>query len=156
MRGLKRDLTEGGIRVPTMARWPGVLPAGLVVDRALGFADFLPTFADLAGMTPPTSRPLDGLSFAPLLRGAPFDPPLRKTMYWEFHEPGFSQAVLMDERWKAIRMRNEKAPIAIYDLSTDPGEEKNLATARRVLVTRAGELFESERREVPEWPTIGK
>lgn len=98
LRGIKRDLYEGGIRVPFLARWPGKVPAGKISGQVLAFWDFLPTACELADMDPPDS--LDGISvLAPLLgRGGVKHPPL----YWEFHEGRFAQAV-RSEDWKAVR-----------------------------------------------------
>jgi len=67
LRGIKRDLYEGGIRVPFLGRWPGTIPAGSVNDQVIAFWDFLPTAAELCGISPPTG--LDGISFAETLRG---------------------------------------------------------------------------------------
>jgi arylsulfatase A-like enzyme len=152
-RGLKRDLYEGGIRVPTIARWPGKVRAGEEVKTAYWFADILPTFSEMAGV--PNGSPaktLDGLSFAQLLQNRPFTPGRRNPFYWEFHEGGFSQAVIMDDRWKAIRLKRRDAPVQIYDLENDAGEEKDLASERLDLVKRAKQLFESERAESEDWP----
>ena len=73
-------------------------------------------------------------------------------MYWEFHEAGFSQAVLLDARWKAIRNKRLSAPIGIYDLTADLGEEKDVATAHPALVEKARIAFEQARTESPDWP----
>lgn len=151
-RGMKRDLYEGGIRVPTIARWPGTVRAGEEVKAAYWFADILPTFAFLGGASDYLPKAYDGQSFSSLLRNVPFTPPLRKPFYWEFHEGGFSQAVIMDERWKAIRLKRRDAAVQVYDLQNDPGEEKDLASERTDLVKRAKVMFESERAESIDWP----
>ena len=89
LRGIKRDLYEGGIRVPMIARWRGTIPAGRVSDHVWAHWDMLPTLAELAGAkTPPA---LDGLSMARALTGQP--QPTHDFLYWEFHERGFQQAV---------------------------------------------------------------
>jgi len=150
-RGLKRDLTDGGIRVPMIARWPGKAPAGKTVDGVFWFADILPTFAGLAGASVPEG---DGMSFSPLLLNAPWEQPVRKPLYWEFHEGGFSQAVLMDERWKAIRLKRRDAPVRVYDTKEDPGEKRDLSGERPELVSRAKEYFESSRTESVQWPMV--
>ena len=152
LRGIKRDLTEGGIRVPGIARWPGSTPAGRRSGAVLGFADLLPTFAGLGGGAEAVPAGLDGTDFGDLLRGRPYAAPAGRTLYWEFHEAGFSQALLIDGRWKAIRLGRREAPLRIYDLEVDPGEAVDLAAGRPDLVTRARALFESERRDSPAWP----
>jgi len=151
-RGQKRDLFEGGIRVPTIARWPGKVRAGAEVKSAYWFADILPTFAYLGKAHEHLPQECDGQSFASLLLNVPFTPPARKPFYWEFHEGGFTQGVIMDERWKAIRLKRRDRIVQLYDLQEDPGESKDLATARGDLVRRATELFASERVESADWP----
>lgn len=152
LRGIKRALTEGGIRVPTLARWPGTTPAGSGCDDALGFQDLLPTFAALGGAVAALPEGLDGLDFSPLLRGGSFAPPVERPLYWEFHEGGFSQALRFDGRWKAIRSGRRSAPVALYDLVADPGEARDLAADHPERVARARAWFESERRDSSDWP----
>src|SRR5205085_8869768 len=89
LRGIKRDMYEGGIRVPMIARWPGKIKAGTVSDQVWAFWDFLPTAADLAGAKAPDG--LDGISVAPTLLGRG-EQKQHEALYWEFHERGFQQA----------------------------------------------------------------
>ncbi|HQK94257.1 MAG TPA: arylsulfatase, partial [Armatimonadota bacterium] len=91
LRGIKRAMYDGGIRVPMIVRWPGRTPAGAVSDYPWAFWDFLPTAAQLGGA--PIPKGLDGLSVVPALLGQPG--PEREYLYWEFHEGGFSQALRM-------------------------------------------------------------
>lgn len=155
LRGWKRDLTEGGIRVPTIAWWPGRVAAGTESAHVAHFADFLPTAAELAGVPVPAGR--DGVSFGPDLLGKPGQG-VHPHLYWEFYERGFSQAVLMDGRWKAIRMRRPDAPVEVYDVGEDIGEVRDLAAHRADLVARAEGLFRSEHVDSPHWvlPKAGK
>ncbi len=147
LRGIKRDLYEGGIRVPTIARWPGRIKARSVSDHAGAFWDFLPTAAELAGVSPPPG--LDGISFLPALLGKP----QRKHdyLYWEFHERGFSQAVRMGD-WKAVRRTGLASPIELYDLTTDLGEQHDLAAEHPEIVQRAQGLLQSARIDSAEFP----
>ncbi|HAB18485.1 MAG TPA: N-acetylgalactosamine-6-sulfatase, partial [Verrucomicrobiales bacterium] len=117
VRGYKRDLTDGGIRVPLIAWWPGTVRAGRVVNQVAYFGDLMATAADLAGTQPPAG--LDSISLVPTLTGRPRNQRQHDYLYWEFHESGFSQAVLIDQRWKAIRLKTVDAPIQLYDLPTD-------------------------------------
>jgi arylsulfatase A-like enzyme len=162
-RGWKRDLTEGGLRVPLIARWPGRIPAGAVSGQVASLADFLATAAALAGFDPPTR--LDSISLVPVLTGRAKDQPPHDVLYWEFHERAFDQAVLMDGRWKALRRpvipgktsaAGEAAArdgsIEMYDLVADPGETRNLAPEQPDLVARAEALFRSERSDSEDWP----
>ena len=149
LRGQKRDLTDGGIRVPCIARWPGQIKAGAVSSHVAYFGDFLSTAAELAGAQEPDGR--DGLSFVPTLLGRPGQR-THDYLYWEFHEGGFSQAVLMDGRWKAIRMKSRTAAIEIYDLRSDLGEAHDLAAERPDLIAKAAKLFETTRTESSFYP----
>lgn len=147
LRGIKRDLYEGGIRVPMIVRWPGRVPAGRVSDAIWYGADFLPTAAALAGARPP--RGIDGVNVLPVLLGQKKDLPER-TLYWEFHERGFSQA-LRRGKWKLVR-RGPGAPSELYDLSTDVGEERDLAARHPDVVARLEKLLKNARTESTLWP----
>ena len=147
LRGIKRDLYEGGIRVPFLARWPGTIQAGTVSDWVAWFPDFFPTAATLAGAAPPAG--LDGVDLAPALlgKGTPARP---KPLYWEFHEGGFKQAVL-DGDWKAVRLA-PSSPVELYDLRQDPGESHDLATSRPDVASRLTEQFAELRADSLDWP----
>lgn len=147
LRGIKRDLYEGGIRVPMLVRWPGRVPAGRVSDAPWWFADFLPTAAAIAGTAIPAG--LDGRDIRPLLTGARTTG-YRRPFYWEFHEGGFKQAV-REGRWKAVRTAVGR-PTELYDLTADPGESRNLAAAESRVVRRLEEAFSRLRQDNPDWP----
>lgn len=140
LRGIKRDLYEGGIRVPAIAYWPGVVPAGVTSDHICAFWDFLPTVADLAGAdTPPD---LDGLTFAPLLTGEAA-PPEHDYLYWEFSERGFVQALRQGD-WKLLR---RESSVELYDLATDIGETANVAAEHPDVVAELALLMDGARTE---------
>lgn len=146
LRGIKRDLYEGGIRVPMIARWPGRAAPGSTSDQLLAFWDFLPTFAELAGAAAPSG--LDGVSIASALRGeAPREHP---PLYWEFHERGFSQAVRLGE-WKGVRPKVDAA-VELYNLKTDLGEKENLAGREPAIVRKIEDLMKNLRTESVEFP----
>lgn len=146
LRGIKRDLYEGGIRVPMIARWVGTIPAGRVSNHPWAHWDVLPTLAELAGAQPPAG--LDGMSMARALRNEP--QPTHAFFYWEFHERGFQQAVRMG-RWKAVRLK-VGAPLELYDLEADPGEQRNVAAANPDVVARIEEYLKTARTESDRWP----
>jgi len=146
LRGIKRDLYEGGIRVPMIAAWPGTIPAGRVSAHPWAHWDMLPTLAEAAGL--PAPRDIDGVSMLPALRGDA--PPRHDFMYWEFHERGFQQAVRMG-RWKAVRTSKD-APLEIYDLETDPSEKTNVAAANAEIVQRIETYLKTARTESTQWP----
>ena len=149
-RGMKRSLTDGGIRVPFISRWPGKIKPGGVSAHVGWFADILPTACAVTGAKTPAQT--DGLSLLPTLLGQTEKQAQHKHLYWEFHERGFNQAVLLDGRWKAIRLGRTDAPVELYDVASDLGEVKNLAAEKPELVARARELFASARTESPDWP----
>jgi arylsulfatase A len=146
LRGIKRDLYEGGIRVPMIARWPGVVPAGRVSNHVWAHWDVLPTVAALAGARVPAG--LDGMSMAAALRGE--SQATHPFFYWEFHERGFQQAVRMD-RWKAVRLRPD-SPLELYDLDADPHEEHDVAAANPDVVARIENYLKTARTESERWP----
>lgn len=146
LRGIKRAMYEGGIRVPFIARWPGKVKPG-TTDFPIAFWDVLPTFAELTGSKAPPG--IDGISFLPTLLGQE-QKGERPPLYWEFHEGGFSQAARMG-KWKAVR-NNFSAALEIYDLNADPGETKNLASERKDLVKTFESFLASARTESKDWP----
>ena len=127
LRGHKRDLYEGGIRVPLLARWPGKIKAGSKTDHVSAFWDFLPTVCDLAGIKTP--KGIDGISYAPtLLRSGKQQ--AHSFLYWAFHERGGRVAVRKDD-WKLVKYNVDKdadAKWELYDLSKDVGESRDVAS----------------------------
>lgn len=148
LRGAKRSMYEGGLRVPMIARWPGHTPAGRVNDEPWAFWDLLVTCAELTGAGLPSGFSPDGVSVVPALLGKPL--PRRDYFYWELHEPWSSQAVRFGDI-KAVRPA-WNAPIEVYDLRADPGELKNLADQHPEWVERAEFLLRSARVDSPLWP----
>jgi len=148
LRGIKRDLYEGGIRVPFIVRWPGAVPRGRVSERTVWFADFLPTAADVAGAKPPPQ--LDGISLNSVFR----DPsrPLERPapLYWEFFEGGFKQA-LLDGDWKLVNLGGRK-PLELYNIANDVGESHNLAAAQPDVVRKLQDALGKSRTDTPDWP----
>jgi arylsulfatase A-like enzyme len=147
LRGHKRDLTEGGIRVPMIVRWPGKIKAGAVSDQVLAFWDFLPTAAELAQTRVPPR--LDGISMVPALLGKG-EQKKHEFLYWEFHEGGSQQAVRMGN-WKALRTKLG-APLELYDLTTDIGETSNVAGQHPDLVAKIEAYLKTARTESKQWP----
>jgi arylsulfatase A-like enzyme len=146
LRGYKRDMYEGGIRTPAVARWPGRIKAGVVSDQVWAFWDVLPTLAELTGQ--PAPKGLDGVSVLPaLLENKPVEHP---PLYWEFHERGFDQAARVGD-WKAVR-NGIGGPLELYDLRTDPAEAKNVAAAHPDVVKRFEEYLKTARVESATWP----
>jgi arylsulfatase A-like enzyme len=149
LRGIKRSLTEGGIRVPAIAWWPGTVAAGETSSHAAYLGDWFATAAELAGIAAPTG--LDSASFVPTLRGRPDEQQQTEFLYWEFHEQGFSQAVLHAGRWKAIREKRFAAPLALFDLQSDPGETTDVAGRHPDIVARIEAYLAVAREESADW-----
>lgn len=146
-RGYKRSLTDGGIRVPGIVRWPGVVKPGTVSDHVWAFWDFLPTACDLAGV--PTPAGLDGISIVPTLTGKG-EQPKHDFLYWEFHENGFKQAVRHGD-WKALRLA-PGGPLELYDVAKDPGEATDVAAANPAVVAKVEAYLKTARTESKEFP----
>ena len=127
LRGFKRDLYEGGIRVPTIAWWPGVVEPGTTCSEPLAFWDFLPTACELAGVKTPEG--LDGFSFVNALSGKPQRS--HDYLYWKY---GKKEAVRSGQ-WKLIRTSPGK-PVELYDLKADPGEQRDVADGYQEEVKR--------------------
>ena len=150
LRGIKRDMYEGGIRVPTLARWPGRIEEGVVSDQVWAFWDFLPTACDIAGVASP--RGLDGVSILPALEGKPLAD--RPPLYWEFHERNNTAVAARDGDWKAVR-KTPSSPVELYDLSKDQAERNDLAARSPEVAKRMAALLESERTDSPAFPIRG-
>ena len=118
-RGTKNSLYEGGLRIPFLAQWPGRIEAGAVSDHLCYFPDMMATFADLTGAQPPADT--DGVSFAPTLLGTG-DQKQHEYLYWELNG---QRAVRMDD-WKAVRLRGQKQPWKLYNLSEDIDESDDM------------------------------
>ncbi len=146
LRGIKRDLYEGGIRVPMIARWPGTIKPGTVSDLPWAFWDLLPTAAELAGVRPP--QEIDGISTVPTLLGRGGQK-RHQFLYWEFHEGAYKQAVRTG-RWKAVRFGTEE-PLELYDLKTDIGETKNVAADHPDIVKKIEDYLKAARTPNPHW-----
>jgi len=146
LRGIKRDLYEGGIRVPAIVRWPGKVRAGTVCDVPWAFWDFLPTVADIAQAKAPGN--LDGVSVLPVLLGR--TPAVRPPMYWEFHEGGFSQAARMGD-WKAVK-RSPRSPVELYALNNDAAETADIASRHPEVVRRMERFLRDARTDSAEFP----
>jgi Arylsulfatase A and related enzymes len=146
---MKRSLTDGGIRVPLIAWWPGTIEAGRVSDHVGYFGDWMATAAELAGAKLPPDR--DSISFAPTLRGEPSQQQKHEFLYWEFHERGFRQAALYQGRFKGIRSGGPDAPVVLYDLKHDLAEQTNVADKYPEIAAKIGEYLSTARTHNELW-----
>ncbi len=155
LTGHKRDLTEGGIRVPTIAYWPGKITAGSSTDLISAHWDFLPTACELAGIEAPEG--IDGISYLPTLLGEPDQQRQHDHLYWEFFERGGKRAARFG-KWKAVQVNVHKdrdGPIKIFDLEADLAERNNLAEQKPGLVARAKKIFAEAHTPSPHWQWRG-
>lgn len=143
LKGMKRELYEGGIRVPMIVRWPGKIKAGSQSDHISAFWDFLPTACDIAEITSPEN--IDGISFLPALIGD--EQTEHDYLYWEFMERNGRQGIRKGN-WKAVKYDmsdNPDAPIQLYDLSVDIGEENDIASEHPKIVSEMEDLMLTSR-----------
>ena len=163
LTGKKRDLTEGGLREPFLARWPGKIKAGSVSDHVSGFQDFLPTAAELAGTK--VQAATDGISFVPALLGNSGEQKPHPYLFWNFNEQGGKRSVLQWP-WKLIHLNtgtSDEAPkksaknhapakpmeVQLFQLETDPTEQKNVAAENPEIVKQLEKLMQ-EAWQVPQ------
>lgn len=139
LRGAKGSDWEGGHRVPCLAWWPGKIAAGRRTDQLAITLDVMPTLLDAAGITPPKSRPLDGMSLLPVLTGK--SEPVERQLFWN------GQAVRRGH-WKLIRNAKGLNGVGLFDLNTDLGEQHNVAGQHPALVTELTAALDAWQRDV--------
>jgi len=142
LRGIKRDLYEGGIRVPMIVRWPGNIPAGTQTGHISAFWDFLPTACELAGIAPPEN--VDGISYLPTLTGDATRQGKHEYLYWEY---GGTRAVRMG-KWKAVGQLGGNR-LQLFDLEVDPGESNNAAADNPQVVERVKDIMRAAHVDSP-------
>jgi arylsulfatase A-like enzyme len=147
LRGIKRDLYEGGIRVPLIVWWPGRIKAGSTSGLPCAFWDFPATLDEIAGLSPRAGT--DSISFLPTLLGGT-QTNRQEFLYWEFHEGGFKQAVRMGD-WKAVRYGVD-GPLELYNLRDDIGETRDVAARNPEVAARILNYLKTARTEDKNWP----
>lgn len=148
LRGIKRDLYEGGIRVPLIVRWPGNAPPAVDTNHVGAFWDLFPTFAEIAGVE--LTQRIDGRSLYSSFVGRSARGQNR-TLYWEFHEGNASKQAIRMGKWKGVRL-SPSSPIELYDLEEDLGETTDVARSRPGVVNQIRELMDTSRTESEIWP----
>ncbi len=148
LRGRKGSLYEGGLRVPMIVRWPGVVPAGRASEVVWWFADIHPTLAALTEATPPPG--LDGRDVSSLLHGNPESELANRALYWEYPQDRLWQAARIGQ-WKGIRYGTDQ-PLELYDLSVDPAEKHDVSSRRPEQVMAIEEFLQSSHIPSPLWP----
>ena len=143
LRGIKRDLYEGGVRLPLIARWPGKIKPGTTSDHISAFWDFLPTACNVAGIEPP--KGIDGISYLPTLLGR--TQPEHEYLYWEYGSRGGGKRAVRMGDWKLVELTSRKKGtpptrrIELYSLKDDLGETKNLADQHPDIVKKMTALL---------------
>ena len=138
LRGFKRDVYEGGIRVPFLIRWPAGIPAGTTYDAPIIALDLFATALSVAGLTLPADKPMDGVNLIPYLTGETKQRP-HQTLFWSF---GDGWAV-RDGDLKLVLNRKSKSEPELFDLAVDVSEKTNLAAERPADVARLKSLYET-------------
>lgn len=147
--GIKRDLYEGGIRVPFIISWKGRIKPGIETNHAAALWDLFPTFQQLANV--PVKKNIDGISFVPLLNGEKQRE--HEYLYWELHESGGKQAVLW-KNWKAIKLNISSGidqPLELYDISNDPSEKNNIALQNPGIVKQMETFMKEAHQKNNDW-----
>ncbi|HET8737888.1 MAG TPA: arylsulfatase [Pricia sp.] len=145
LKGFKRDLYEGGIRVPMIVKWPGKIKPGSETGHISAFWDVMPTFSKIAGVEIPDN--IDGISFLPTLLGEDEKQNDHEYLYWEFHEKGGRQAVRKG-KWKAVKYQvfeKPEAPLELYNLEKDIGEANNVAASHPEVVAEMQKIIDTAR-----------
>ncbi|MCB0584172.1 MAG: sulfatase-like hydrolase/transferase, partial [Phaeodactylibacter sp.] len=152
-KGGKRDLYEGGIRVPFIARWKNVIPAGAVNSKMIAFWDMLPTFTDILSL--PAERETDGISILPDIKGGKGKE--HKFLYWDYGHvrPTFKQAI-RSGNYKGILIESDKrSRFELYNLEEGPGEEHNIAEQHPDVVSGLREMMKKAYRPTDDYPLRG-
>lgn len=153
LRGYKRDLYEGGIRVPMIVKWPAKIKAAAKTGHISAFWDVLPTLAEAAGVE--ISDNVDGVSFLPYLTNEGFQMQ-HTSLYWEFHELGGRQALRKGD-WKLVKYNvlvPQKTSIELYNLKSDVSEQNNIATKHPEVVREMIQIMEQSRNSSGIFPFI--
>jgi arylsulfatase A-like enzyme len=148
LRGGKGWLYEGGIRTPTIIRWPGVATPGSTCATPIISNDYFPTLLEAAEMKRDSARDIDGVSLVPLLHGKTIKP---RTLYWDYphygNQGGSPASAIRDGHWKLIEWHEDNAD-ELYDLNSDPGEKNDVAQQNPDVVKRLRDALATWRRNI--------
>ncbi|MDP7016854.1 MAG: arylsulfatase [Pirellulaceae bacterium] len=156
LRGHKRDLYEGGIRVPFVARWPGKIEPGAKSHLPVAMWDVMPTCLEIAEATSPAG--IDGVSYLPALLGRMEKQKKHPYLYWAFYERGGKQAVRWG-KWKGVRNgvgKNPNSTLELYDLTSDVGETTNVADQHPEVVDKLNTYMREAHTPSPLWSFGGR
>lgn len=153
LKGYKRALYEGGIRVPMIAYWKGKVKKGKTTNLQAAFYDIMPTFADVAGI--PIPEQTDGISILPEILGKPQKE--HNHLYWEIHEGGYHKGMTQAARkgnWKAVRVSTSNKT-ELYNLESDLFEKNNVAKTHPKIVEEMNRILASESKKNEHYPNAG-
>jgi arylsulfatase A len=155
LRGEKRDLYEGGVRVPMIAKWPGKIKPGSVSDYLWAAWDLMPTLAELAGAESKVPAYINGISAVPVLMGKQMERP--NEIYFESNGEGGQKygdmgVAVRKGRWKAIANISLLDDLELYDMDQDPGETQNLASEYPEKVRELKNIIIESRTNSRDWP----
>ena len=156
LKGYKRDLYEGGIRVPMIAVWEGKIAPKTHTGHPSAFWDIFPTLAEISGAKTPDNT--DGISFLPVLLGRTNEQKQHDYLYWEFHELGGRQALRRGD-WKLVSynvFNAGKTTLELYNIADDPGEQSDVANAHPEIVQELVTLMQQARTESEIFPFEAK
>ena len=125
LRGRKRDLHEGGIRVPGIARWPGRIAPGSISDCPVIGSDLFSTFLSSAGIPAPADRVVDGVDILPVLEGRATSVPRTQPLFWRLHMAPNAKLAMRVGDWKLLA-NAELTDFELYDLRSDPQETTDM------------------------------
>ena len=142
LRGTKRSLYEGGIRVPTIMEWKGIIPAGVKSEFPAAFWDLMPTFAYMTHQNKSWKQQTDGVSILPTITGKG-NQKTHKYLYWEFHEEGGRQAVRQGD-WKLVKqkIKSGNPTYELYNLKNDEFEKQDISAQHPGKVSRLKKLID--------------
>lgn len=148
LRGFKRDLYEGGIRVPMIVKWKGKVKEGAITDHVSAFWDVFPSFAELIGAN--FKNNLDGVSFLPILLGEPEKQKTQAYLYWEFNENNAPVQAIRKGDWKAVKFLDK--PLQLYNLSIDLKEEHDVSEENIKIKNDMLQILKNAREDSPNFP----
>ncbi len=151
LRGHKGNLYEGGIRVPTVMKWPGVIKPGTSSDHISAFWDFMPTLAEIAGNNKDVPKDCDGISFVNAMKGQKQEQ--HKYLYWEFYAYNGWQVVRKGD-WKAVKKNMSKGntKLELYNLKDDLAESQNIANKHPEIIREMEAIMKKEHLPNPYFP----
>ncbi|MEJ7778974.1 MAG: arylsulfatase [Daejeonella sp.] len=152
LRGAKRDVYEGGIRVPFIVNWPAKIKGGQTSGHISAFWDIMPTLAEITGIDlKEKGIPTEGISLMPIFNGTPDQQKKHPYLYWEFHENKTSDQAIRVDDWKAIR-HDPAGKTQLYNLKNDVTENNDVAAQHPLIVAKMEEMMNSARIPHDLWP----